>query len=230
MDSYESTIATVSQAARWEAGLRGIAEPSRVGQALQGRSLRLISDQDFAAIVDAALGETFEPNNITRYADGFTAPDYSDMAPPLEGYPTLPGQDFVRRVEETLVTRKIREANFRRLVCQAYDDTCAVTRLRIINGGGRSEVQAAHIWPVAEGGPDVVQNGIALCATAHWLFDRHLISMTDDYRLLVSHNEAPEALRGLFAQQLDRIHLPADARLRPHPAYLSRHREAFMAA
>jgi putative restriction endonuclease len=33
---------------------------------------------------------------------------------------------------------------------------------------------------VAEGGPDVVQNGIALSATAHWLFDRHLIALTDD--------------------------------------------------
>lgn len=211
----------------WEAGLRGIAEPSRVGQALQGRSLRLISDQDFAAIVDAGLGETLEPANAFRYGPGLAELDLPGGAPALEG---LPGEDFVRRVEETLVNRKIREANFRRLVCQAYDDTCAVTRLRIINGGGRSEAQAAHIWPVAEGGPDVVQNGIALCATAHWLFDRHLISVTDDYRLLVSHNKVPEALRGLFARQLDRIHLPADERLRPHPAYLRRHREAFLAA
>jgi putative restriction endonuclease len=81
----------------------------------------------------------------------------------------------VRRVELMLVNRKIRDANFRRLVCEAYDDTCAVTGLRIINGGGRSEVQAAHIWPVAEGGSDAVHNGIALSGTAHWLFDRHLI-------------------------------------------------------
>jgi hypothetical protein len=30
-----------------------------------------------------------------------------------------------------------------------------VTGLRIINGGGRAEVQAAHIQPVADDGPDV---------------------------------------------------------------------------
>jgi putative restriction endonuclease len=135
-----------------------------------------------------------------------------------------------RRVEAMLIDRKIRDANFRRQVCEAYDDRCAVTRLQIINGGGRSEVHAAHIWPVGSGGPDVVQNGIALSGTIHWLFDRHLISLTDDYRLLVSHNKVPGELRGLFANQMDRIHLPEDPRLRPHPAYLARHRQAFVEA
>lgn len=141
-----------------------------------------------------------------------------------------PPVEQARRVEAILVNRKIRDANFRRQVCEAYDDRCAVTGLRIINGDGRSEVQAAHIWPVGDGGPDVVQNGIALSSTIHWLFDRHLISLTDDYRLLVSHNKVPSQLRGLFANQMDRIHLPAAPRLRPHPAYVARHRQAFVEA
>ena len=105
-----------------------------------------------------------------------------------------------------------------------------MTGLQIINGGGRSEVQAAHIWSVADGGPDVVQNGLALSGTVHWLFDRHLISLTDDYKLLVSHNKVPAELRGLFERQMDRIRLPKDHRLWPHPSYISRHREGFMAA
>jgi putative restriction endonuclease len=108
-----------------------------------------------------------------------------------------------------------------------YDNRCALTGLRIMNGGGKAEVQAAHIWPVASGGPDVVQNGLALSGTVHWLFDRHLISLTDDYRLLVSHNKVPAELRGLFAKQMDRIHLPTDSKLWPRPAYIARHREAF---
>ena len=84
--------------------------------------------------------------------------------------------------------------------------------------------------PWRAGGPDVVQNGIALSGTAHWLFDRHLISLTDDYRLLVSHNKVPKELQGLFARQLDRVHLPSDPRLWPYPAYIARHREAFISA
>jgi putative restriction endonuclease len=140
---------------------------------------------------------------------------------------SAPPEEQERRMAQMLVNRKIRDAAFRRSVCDAYDNRCAVTGLRIINGGGKAE--AAHIWSVAAGGPDVVQNGIALSATVHWLFDRHLISLTDDLGLLVSHNKVPSELRSLFARQLDRIHLPTDRRLWPHPAYVRRHREEFAA-
>lgn len=59
------------------------------------------------------------------------------------------------------------------------------------------------------------------------LFDRHLISLTDDYRLLVSHNKVPSELRSLFARQMDRIHLPKDSKLWPHPGYIAQHRGVF---
>jgi putative restriction endonuclease len=206
-----------------EAPLRAIEDASRVGAGVQGRAMRPLDDADFAAIVLAGLSQTLEPANARRLGPPEGLHDIGEPflfdAPPVEQ---------ARRVEAMLINRKIRDANFRRQVCEAYDDRCAVTRLRIINGGGRSEVQAAHIWPVGDGGPDVVQNGIALSGTIHWLFDRHLISLTDDYRLLVSHNKVPGELRGLFANQMDRIHLPTDPRLRPHPTYVARHRQAFV--
>lgn len=102
--------------------------------------------------------------------------------------------------------------------------------LRIINGGGKAEAQAAHIWAMQDGGPDVVGNGIALSATMHWLFDRYLISLTDDYRLLVSHNRVPAELRPLYERQLDGIILPTNRRCYPHPAYVTRHRERYLAS
>lgn len=111
---------------------------------------------------------------------------------------------------------------------EAYNDTCAVTGIKVINGGGKAEAQAAHIWPVADGGPDVVQNGIALCGTAHWLFDRHLISLSDDMGLLVAHNRVPSELQGLLARHAERIILPVKASLRPHLDYVRRHRERFV--
>lgn len=133
-----------------------------------------------------------------------------------------------RRVVQILMNRKIRDASFRRQVCQAYDNTCAITGLRMVNGGGKAEAQAAHIWSVATGGPDVVQNGLALSATVHWLFDRHLISLADDYGLLVSHNRVPEELRSLFDRQLQRIRLPKNRAIWPRPQYIQRHRAAFL--
>jgi putative restriction endonuclease len=77
----------------------------------------------------------------------------------------------------------------------AYENTCAVTGLKIINGGGRSEVQAAHIRPVSDLGPDSVRNGLALCGTVHWMFDRGLISLDDDYRILMADEKVPETIR-----------------------------------
>src|SRR5437016_4011429 len=74
----------------------------------------------------------------------------------------------------------IRDAAFSIAVKAAYQETCAITGFKIINSGGRAEVQAAHIRPVADRGPDSLRNGIALCGTMHWMFDRGLISIDDD--------------------------------------------------
>jgi putative restriction endonuclease len=201
-------------------------DPARIGAALQGKAMRPLADEDFAALVDAGLSETLAPENAIRL--GLTGVFDAEQKPFDHG--AAPGLDQIRRVEAMLVNRKIRDASFRRQVCDAYDDRCAVTGLRIINGGGKSEVQAAHIVPVADCGPDVVQNGIALSGTVHWLFDRHLISVTDDYELLVAHNRVPSELLPLFADRMNRIHLPKEAGLRPHPSFLARHRERFASA
>ncbi|MGX7873203.1 HNH endonuclease [Mesorhizobium sp. ORM6] len=208
-----------------EAALREIKDPSRVGAYLQGKSIRTLSEGDFAAIVRAGLGETLSPENAVRLEldpRNLDTETFDLIRAPLE--------EQSRRIEQILLNRKIRDANFRRQICDAYDNRCAVTGIRLVNGGGKAEVQAAHIWPVASGGPDVVQNGLALSGTIHWLFDRHLISLTDDYRLLVSHNKVPNELRNLFAQQLGRIHLPRDPKLWPHPGYVAKHRESFSGA
>lgn len=197
---------------------------TQVGLYLRGRSVRALSELDFADIVADGLDATLSPQNARRL--GFDPEEVEEIRAGLFDAPIIERE---RRVAEVLTNRTIREASFRRAVIDAYDDTCAVTRLRIINGGGRSEVQAAHIWPVAEGGPDVVQNGIALSGTVHWLFDRHLISLTDDYRLLVSHNKVPPEFRRLFAQTGERIHLPKSPAHWPHPGYVSKHRERFAA-
>jgi len=170
------------------------------------------------------LGETLAPENAIRLDLEFPQTDFQQ--------PTQPGfaETVDRQVEQILLNRKIREATFRLEVCRAYNDTCAVTGLRIINGGGRAEVQAAHIKPVAVGGPDVVQNGIALSATVHWLFDRHLISIDENYKLLVAHNRVPSELRNLFRPESQGLSWPKDPKLRPHPAFLAHHREAFAEA
>lgn len=219
---FDRPVPWLQEGRYFEAALRNLEKTSQVGLFLRGRSIRLLEEADFADIVSAGLSETLDPQNAVRLGL-----DPTSIDPTTSALLETPVEERERRIVEMLVNRKIREASFRRCVCEAYDDQCAVTGLRIVNGGGKAEVQAAHIWPVAEGGPDTVQNGIALSATVHWLFDRHLISLSEDYGLLVSHNRVPVELRTLFEKHTQRIQLPSNQRLWPHPAYVARHREAF---
>jgi putative restriction endonuclease len=205
-----------------EAPLGDIGDSTRIGRYLQGRSIRTLSEEDFGRIVRLGLDPTLAPENAERLELDSSHTDHG-----TQSLLQAPLEEQERRIEQILINRKIRDASFRGQVCDAYENRCAITRLRMVNGGGKPEVQAAHIWAVSDGGPDVVQNGIALSGTIRWLFDRHLISLTDDYRLLVSHNKVPAELRSLFQRQMNRIHLPDDKRLWPHPAYVSKHRERF---
>ncbi len=85
-----------------------------------------------------------------------------------------------------MTTRVVRDRVFRRVVLRAYGERCAVTGLKLINGGGRAEVAAAHIRPVEQNGPDIINNGVALSGTAHWMFDRGLIGFSDELDIIIS--------------------------------------------
>lgn len=170
-----------------------------------GRSVRLIPREEFERILQVGLTA---PLAAWEEADR--------IAEPVPEYVTRP-------VIEQIVMRKFRDAKFRQHVRNAYDNTCAVTGLRLINGGGRPEVQAAHIRPVEHDGPDTVRNGIALTGTAHWLFDRGLITFDDDYRILLSPHGVPDDLDKLIRAER-KLLLPEHAEWRPHATYLAWHR------
>ncbi|KKC31487.1 HNH endonuclease [Devosia psychrophila] len=124
-----------------------------------------------------------------------------------------------------MTTRVVRDRVFRRVVLRAYGERCAVTGLKLINGGGRAEVAAAHIRPVEHNGPDIINNGVALSGTAHWMFDRGLIGFNDDLDIIISRQvndrDGVESLINKTGKMIG----PLAARDRPHPAFLNWHRE-----
>lgn len=203
-----------------EAILRAVENPRIIGFTLQGKSVRSISDEDFAAIVlvglgDEALGEELASGRVD-------SPVPSDPG-------SVEAETFARRVQTVLVNRKVRDAMFRRRIRRAYDDRCALTGLRVQDRRGAGEVQAAHIWSVADGGPDLVTNGLALSGTIHWLFDHHLIGLTTDYRLVVT-DLVPSGLRALLPPTDSRISVAERPDVRPETVYLARRFEQFRAA
>jgi len=171
-----------------------------------GRAVRPLPTSEFEAILTLGLNRTPSPWELAdRVAE--PAPDVA-----------------LRPIVEQVVSKRYRDEAFRRHVREAYQNTCAITGLRLTNGGGRPEVQAAHIRPVECDGPDVVRNGLALTATVHWMFDRGLVSVGDDYRVLISRKGLPDELSRLVRPG-DKARVPDRLDLRPHPTYLRWHRE-----
>jgi putative restriction endonuclease len=216
---FDRPVPWVVQGRYWEEELRAI-PVQQVGVKLRGRSVRALSDEDFSAILTAGLSRTLAFENLKRL----------DLPPSsaAEALAVVTSPE-PRRVELVLGNRIIRDAAFRGLICGAYDNTCAITGLRLFDCNRNAEVQAAHIWCVADGGPDVVQNGIALSSTVHWLFDRHLIAVGDDHRLIVAQDKVPTEYATVYLRHGELIRLPKSVAEQPHPFYLAKHRAHFYA-
>ena len=83
---------------------------------------------------------------------------------------------------------------FKVVIPQIYDHTCAISRLRLNSFEKNiSMVDACHIIPFSESHDDSVGNGIALCPNLHRAFDRGLISISDNYTVLVSSSFAEDS-------------------------------------
>lgn len=177
-----------------------------------GRAVRNLSDAEYDLILkagfNATLGELVDSGPQEGNVRG------SEEEPAV----------FERPIVEQLVARPFRDVAFAVAVKAAYADTCAMTGLKIVNGGGRTEVQAAHIRPVAHQGPDSVRNRLALSATIHWIFDRGLVSVDEDHTLLVAKGRLPDTL-GRLLNPDRRLCVPRRLDLQPHPQFLSYHRE-----
>jgi putative restriction endonuclease len=133
--------------------------------------------------------------------------------------------EFEQDRVQMLTKRTIRDRIFRTRVLKAYDRRCAFTGFQFINGGGRAEVEAAHIKSVEARGPDVVQNGLALSGTVHWMFDRGLLSVADDQSILLSnHINDVDGVRKILNAS-GRARLPDNPHERPDPQFLQWHRE-----
>jgi len=179
-------------------------------------AVRSLSPTDFARIVERGLGTDadilprIDPAGV---AAGFTEDQTSFQIPSAR-----------ERVNQ-LTNRAVRDRNFRKTVLRAYGERCAITGLRLINGGGRAEVEAAHIRPVEHDGPDIVSNGMALSGTAHWMFDRALVGLSDDLAILISRQaNDPDAVKSMVNDS-GRLLVPERQAERPRTEFLIWHRE-----
>jgi putative restriction endonuclease len=204
----------------YESGLRK--EDGSTNKGAFGRAVRNIPDTEYGLILAAGFAHVLGKHDHER-----PAPDpVEEVRIGFGDNPQMPYEigSIDRRIVSQVLQRPFRDRAFSVAIKSAYQDTCAVTGLKLISGGGHSEVQAAHIRPVADRGPDSVRNGLALSGTVHWMFDRGLISVDDDYTLLIASSGVPDTITRLINLER-RLLVPVRADERPHSQFLQYHRE-----
>ena len=134
-----------------------------------------------------------------------------------------------RRAYLTVVTQqRLHQQSFRERVLRAYQDRCAVCRLR-----RRELLTAAHILPDGHPrGEPVVPNGLALCALHHTAFDRYVLGIRPDLTVelslgLLRDHDGPMLQHGLLGFHGRRITVPHAGHLRPNPDFLAERYELF---
>lgn len=199
------TLVPFKEAGRYyESGLRK--EDGSTNKGLFGRAVHLLPPHEYEQILQMGLSGSEQALDTSSQTMG---------DPPMT-------QE--RPVVQTLTLRPLRDWAFARSVRVAYDSTCALSGLRLLNGGGSCEIEAAHIRPVKDRGPDSARNGLALSRTVHWLFDKGIVSLEDDGRILKASKLMPEQLDQVLRPD-GYAQLPEDIALRPHRQFLRYHRE-----
>lgn len=87
-----------------------------------------------------------------------------------------------------IITRKKRDPKFREKILRAYGYSCAICGFDVRLAHTLVGVEAAHIKWHQAGGPDIEENGLALCSMHHKLFDRGVFTINAEQRMIVSQD------------------------------------------
>lgn len=130
-----------------------------------------------------------------------------------------------------LTPQRLHQPVFRTRVLHAYEDTCAICRLRHAD-----LLDAAHILPDSHvDGLPVVPNGLALCKIHHAACDRDIVGIRPDLVVEIQQSvldevDGPMLRHGLQEMKGVRITVPRSPRSRPDPDRLEQRYEQFRAA
>ena len=119
-----------------------------------------------------------------------------------------------------LVKPRLGQGTFKVSVMEAYQRACAVSTEHSL-----PVLEAAHILPYAEGGEHRVANGLLLRTDIHRLYDRGYVTITPDFRFLVSRRLKDEFENGrtYYAYDGNAVRVPEREADRPDRELLAWH-------
>lgn len=121
----------------------------------------------------------------------------------------------------------IRSAVFKKQIPSIYNHTCCISGMRLIASDSIQMIDACHIIPFMESHDDTISNGLSLCPNLHRAFDRGLISIDNDYKVLIKSFVENESIYAIQQFEGKSILLPQQKS--HYPAYdnLVHHRSRF---
>jgi len=128
------------------------------------------------------------------------------------------------------VQRRLHQRSFRERVLKAYQERCALCRLR-----HRELLDASHIIPDNDPrGEPLLSNGLALCKIHHTAFDRHFLGIDPDGIIhiradLLAESDGPMLQHGLKDMHRGRISIPRRSSDRPNQDALADRFAQFLA-
>jgi len=139
--------------------------------------------------------------------------------------------EYRKEIEKLMEQQKeeelfLRGSLFKREIPRIYNNTCCISGMKIDATISVSMVDSCHIVPFSESHDDTITNGIALCPNLHRAFDRGLIGIDNDYRVIVStafREEESDYSIKIFENQ--QIALPNLEKFYPSLANLQWHKE-----
>ncbi len=120
----------------------------------------------------------------------------------------------------------LRGSIFKREIPKIYNNTCCISGMRVDSTKDISMIDACHIVPFSESFDDTITNGFTLCPKLHRAFDRGLIAIDENYRVLISNNfNEKESIYGIRIFEGKEIILPRIESYYPLKTNFKKHRE-----
>lgn len=186
----------------------------------------LLSIQENRILVRDQLVTCYFPDTAANFYNAKTGATgyYHDLKAWVLNEPAATRKVLRVQTEEEVY---VRSGLFKRLVPQIYKQTCCISGMRLNSTFGHTYIDACHIVPFSINHDDQVTNGIALCPNLHRAFDRGIITIDEDYKVLLSGHINEDANHHYSLSKLagKRILLPNDQNTWPGQGMLDWHRK-----
>ncbi len=150
-----------------------------------------MQNEDSNNILQYYLLDQYFPETKERYK--VNSIEYLDLFNHIESkILTEAPFDYAKEIKKLIEEKNeeevfLRGSLFKREIPRIYNNTCCISGMRINTNLNISMIDACHIVPFSESYDDTITNGIALCPNLHRAFDRGLIAVDSNYKVVVSN-------------------------------------------